>query len=103
MIKYLVILGIIFLAWCPWLKADEALSLVDARVIEMQEKNENLCAMFIDRDSIRKVPFGYTEKVSYDCTVADSIYGVLKSSNTVFITFYKGILGMPHKTIQGNL
>ncbi|MFA5778388.1 MAG: hypothetical protein WC870_02805 [Candidatus Paceibacterota bacterium] len=100
--KYLIILGLVVLAWAPWLKVEEALNIVDSRVAQMQEQNENLCAMFIDRDSIRKVPFGYTEKVSYDCTITDTVYGVRQATNTVFITFYKEIIGMPNKTAQKN-
>lgn len=98
--KYLIILGIIILAWCPWLKAEEAVSIVDAKVAQMQAQNPDLCTMFIHRDSIQKVPFGYTEKVSYDCTLNDDVYGVLKATNVVFITFYKGIFGMPKKTFK---
>lgn len=99
MIKYLIILGLVVLAWCPWLKAEEAINIIDARVAKMREKSPDLCAMFINRDSIRKVPFGYTEKVSYNCAVTDVEYGVLQSTNVVFVTFYKGILGMPNKTV----
>jgi len=79
------------------------MSIVDARVAEMREKNADLCAMFINKDSITKVPFGFTEEVSYDCTITDTVYGVLQSRNTVFITFYKGLIGMPNKTIKKNL
>lgn len=100
MMKYLIILGIILLAWCPWLKADEALGIVEARVLRMQEENQDLCAMSVYRDSIRKVPFGYTEKVSYDCAITDAEYGILKATDTVFITFYKGLIGMPNKSIK---
>lgn len=99
MIKYLIILGLVVLAWCPWLKADEAMKIIDTRVTQMKEKSPDLCAMSINRDSIQKVPFGYTEKVSYDCAITDVEYGVLQSSNVVFITFYKGIFGMPNKTV----
>lgn len=103
--KYLFVLflGIIVLAWCPWLKMDEAKSIVDEKVAQMQEKEPNLCAMFIHRDSIQKVPFGYTEKISYDCTLNDAVYGVLKSTDVVFVTFYKGIFGVPSKTFKKNL
>ena len=100
MMKYLIILGLLVLAWCPWLKADEALSIIDAKVAQMQEQNSNLCAMFVNKDSIQKIPFGYTEKVSYDCTINDAVYGVLKSTDVVIITFYKGLLGMPSKTFN---
>jgi len=102
MTKYFIILALIFLAWCPWLTKDEALGLVDAKVAALQQSNPNLCAMFINRDSIRKVPFGYTEKVSYDCTIADTEYGVSQSTNIVFITFYKELLGVPNKTVARN-
>ncbi|OGI94495.1 hypothetical protein A3A03_00275 [Candidatus Nomurabacteria bacterium RIFCSPLOWO2_01_FULL_40_18] len=101
MTKYLIILGIVILAWCPWLKAEDAMQIVDARVAEMQAENEDLCAMTVDKNSITKVPFGYTEEVSYDCSITDPEYGVLKSRGRVFITFYKGLLGMPSKTVKG--
>ena len=98
--KYLLILGIIALAWCPWLSVEEAQIIVDREVANAQEKNPNLCALFIRKDSIRKIPFGYTEQVSYDCSVNDPVYGVRESSNVVFLTFYKGIFGIPNKTIK---
>src|SRR3989344_8239503 len=98
MLKYFFIIGFIALAWCPWLSREAALSLEDAKVAQMRAENPNLCTMFINPDSIRKVPFGYTERVSYDCTLNDEIYGVLQSQNIVFITFYNGLLGMPQKT-----
>ena len=103
--KFLVILvlGVALLAWCPWLKAEEALSIVDAKVTQLRRENPDLCAMFVNKSSIKKVPFGYTEEVSYDCTITDDLYGVLKSHNTVFITFYKGLFGMPKKTIANNI
>lgn len=98
--KYLIILGIILLAWCPWLSKEEAVKVVAERIAQMEQENENLCAMFIYEDSIKKVPFGYTEKISYDCTITDEEYGVEQSKNIVFITFYKGLLGMPNKTVK---
>ncbi|OGI68448.1 hypothetical protein A2738_01015 [Candidatus Nomurabacteria bacterium RIFCSPHIGHO2_01_FULL_42_15] len=102
MIKYLIILGLILLAWCPWLTAEEASNIIDNRVAEMQEANPDLCAMEINKDSIRKVPFGYTEEVSYDCSVSDPIYGVFQSTEIVFITFYKGLIGMPNRKVLQN-
>lgn len=102
MIKYLVILALIILGWCPWLKADEAMNIVEARIVKMQNEHSDLCTMSVYRDTIRKVPFGYTEKVSYDCTAKDSEYGVLKATDVVFITFYKGLIGMPEKTVGKN-
>ena len=96
--KYLIILALIVMAWSPWLKAEEAMQLVNAKVIKLQEQKPNLCAMFIHENTIRRVPFGYTEQVSYDCTVTDTVYGVEQSRNIVFVTFYKGVIGMPSKT-----
>lgn len=98
--KYLIILGIIILAWCPWLSKEEAMNLVTMRIAQMEQESENLCAMFIYEDSVKKVPFGYTEKVSYDCALTDKEYGIEQSKNIVFITFYKGLLGMPRKTVE---
>jgi len=99
MLKYFLILILVVLAWCPWLKPEEVIQIIDTRVAEMQAANEDFCAMWVDKGSITKVPFGYTEKVSYDCTVTDPQYGVLKSTNTVFVSFYKGIIGMPNKKV----
>ena len=101
MTKYVVILilGVTVLAWCPWLKADEALSIVDTKVAQLQEQNTNLCSISVDQTSIQKVPFGYTEKVLYDCTANGPEYEVLKSTDTVFVTFYKGIFGPPIRTL----
>ncbi len=104
MAKYVIILIIIgILAWCPWLQKEDALALVDQKVGEMQAANSDLCAMSVDKDSIKKVAFGYTENVSYDCTTTDTELGIQKATNTVFITFFKTLLGMPEKTIQKNL
>lgn len=100
--KFLIIIGIIVLMWCPWLKQEEAISIMDANVAQMKKDDPNLCAMTIHKETIRKVPFGYTEEVSYDCTVTDPLYGVVKSRNTVLITFYKGLLGMPNKSVVKN-
>jgi len=105
MAKFLVvlILGMALLAWCPWFKAEEALRVVDIRVAELRRDNPDLCALIVNKKSITKVPFGYTEEVSYDCTINDELYGVLKSHNTVFITFYKSLIGMPQKNIRNNI
>lgn len=79
---------------------EQAVGIVDAKVAEMQAENPNLCAMSVDQDSVNKVPFGYTEKVSYDCTLTDPLYGIPKSTDTVFITFYNKVIGMPGKVVQ---
>jgi hypothetical protein len=102
MTKYVVILilGVAVVAWCPWLKADDVLSMVDAKVAQLQEQNTNLCAISADKSSIQKVPFGYTENVLYDCTVNDPEDGTLKSTDIAFVTFYKGIFGPPVRTFQ---
>ena len=87
------------MAWCPWLSANEAMQLIDTQVAKMQEETPNLCPILTHRESIQKVPFGYTEKVSYDCTVVDSVYGIQKSFYVVFVSFYKGLIGIPDKAI----
>lgn|GEM_PF-3104200 len=98
----LLILVIGVLAWCPWLSKEEAVKLVDERIAELQAEKEDLCAMFIDRDSVKKTFFGYTEKVSYDCSVNDPENGIPQSTNVVFITFYKGLIDVPSKTVNGH-
>jgi hypothetical protein len=102
MTKFLVILilGAAILAWCPWLKMDEALSIVNTKVAQLQEQNTNLCSISVDQTSIQKVPFGYAEKVLYDCTANGPEDAVLKSTDTVFVTFFKGTFGPPIRTFQ---
>jgi hypothetical protein len=68
----------------------------------MEATIPDLCEMSVHRDTIKKVPFGYTEKVSYDCKATDPEYGILGATDVVFITFYKGIIGMPEKTVTKN-
>src|SRR5690242_3070158 len=103
MFKYVILIILLgVLAWCPWLTEAQAIGLVDARVAKMRQENPNLCAMTIHRDSIQRVPFGYTEKVSYDCTANDPVYGVTKSTDIVVITFYKGLIGMPNVSQKAN-
>jgi hypothetical protein len=99
----LIILGIIILAWCPWLTVSQALNIVDTEVAQVQKQNPDLCSQTVNRNSIKKVPFGYTEEVSYNCAINDPAYGVAQSTNIVFITFYKGLWGIPNETEQKNL
>ena len=44
MTKYFIILILIVLAWCPWLKPEEVMQIIDARVAEMQAANKRLQA-----------------------------------------------------------
>jgi hypothetical protein len=99
--KYLIILiFIIFLAWCPWLSKEQAMKIVDDKVVKMQEDNPDLCPMLVNEETISKTLFGYTEKVSYDCNAVDAVYGVEGGSDVVFITFYSGLIGMPQKVVK---
>ena len=98
-----IVLVIAAVAWYPWITKEEAMDIVDMKVAEVKRENPNLCAISADRSSIRKVPFGYTEEIYYDCTVTDSTFGVLKSNNLVFVTFYKGLMGMKIRTINEDL
>jgi hypothetical protein len=98
--KYFIILSLIILAWCPWLKAEEALEIVDSKILEMKEENLDLCQISVNKKSINKVTFGYTEEYSYDCGVTDSVYGVKQSRGVAFITFYKGLVGLPVEIVK---
>ena len=103
MSKFLItilILAVGTCAWAPWLKIDEAQSIMDAKVYQLQQKYPTLCEIYVNKDSLHKVLFGYSEEVSYDCTKTDVTYGVLKSSDFVLITFYKQILNMPLHTVK---
>lgn len=96
----LILIIVLVLSWCPWLSTDEAMQLVDAKVMEMKNNNPDLCAMFVHRETLIRVPFGYSEKVSYDCTATDSVYGIEQSFNVAYITFYKSIIGIPVKVVE---
>jgi len=96
----IVIIIVLVLAWCPWLTKEEALSIVDARIAQLQKSNPNLCEMIPDIESITKVPFGYNENVLYDCSGEDDpVYGGSKTNNEIFVTFYKKIWGRPHGVV----
>jgi hypothetical protein len=97
--KYLIILAIILVAWCPWFKKEEAMSLVEAKVAQVRASTSDLCPIAIDRGSLRRVPLGYTIKVAYDCTENDPVYGVSKSTEIVFISFSKHVIGVPVKHV----
>ena len=101
--KYLIIITIFVLGICPWLKAPEAVQIVEREVLKLQEQEPDLCAVTIHPETIQRVPFGFTEQVSFDCTANDPIYGVVKSTNIVFITFYKGLWGLNPKILKKNL
>jgi hypothetical protein len=94
-----IIMAFIVLAACPWFTATEAMQIVEMRSAQLQQMHDDLCAQTIFRNTIRRVPFGYIEQVSYDCTVTDRNFGILKDKNTVFITFYKQLIGMPDKRV----
>ncbi|HYD90844.1 MAG TPA: hypothetical protein VEA37_05070 [Flavobacterium sp.] len=101
--KYIIFLILVafVLGWSPWLYQSDAINLVDARIAELKQTEPDLCPMTADQSSIKKVPFGYVEKVEYDCTREGEIPEAMEASyNTVFITFYKGIIGMPKKTTE---
>jgi hypothetical protein len=102
MVKYLIIITLIALAWCPWLTSNDALSAVNTQMIQLQQSNPNLCPMTADVNSITKVPFGYTEQVSYNCAAKDPVMGISKSVEIVFITFYKGVFNMPNQTVANS-
>jgi len=95
---YIIILLILLTAWCPWVSATDASQIVDDAVAKMEAVYPNLCVVTINKDSLQKVPFGYTEEVSYDCTKKDSDFGVLKDSDIVFVTPYKGTFGLNPRT-----
>lgn len=101
--KYLIsffILGAVIAAVCPWLKKEEAQMILNAKVVQMVANNPDLCELTIYPETLHKVAFGFAEDVSFDCTVTDDVYGVKQSRDTVLVTFYKGILGMPTPVVR---
>lgn len=86
-------------AFTPWLSQEEAGKLVYDRAVRSAKDIPNLCQLSIDESSLHKVPFGYKEKVSFDCPATDHNYGIAKGTSNVWITFYKGLWGMPEKVV----
>ena len=82
---------------CPWLKPDQALQIVYQEKFQFDKRNA--CPLYIDNTSIKKVLFGYTVDSSYDCSVTETNFPILKSKNTIFITFYEGLIGVPKQSL----
>ena len=95
----LIFIGIIIAAGAPGLTEKDAMAIVEAKSIQLKQSNPDLCDQFIDRSSIKKVLFGYRETVSYDCIHTDPQDGYLKDTVSVFVTFYRGVIGMPEQAL----
>jgi len=100
--KYLLIAGLLILAWCPWLTRNEAANLVGKEVTRIKTQYQNLCKTWIEQNSLTKVPFGYTQKVWYDCTENDPDYGITRSTNIVFVSFAENVWNVPKKIVTRN-
>lgn len=101
--KYLIILfllAVAICAWCPWITPKEAHQLINTKITVLQNSIPDLCPIQVVDNTITKVPFGFKEKLFYDCSKVDDTYGVEKSENTVFVTFYRGVIGMPNKLVK---
>lgn len=96
----LIIIGLIVCAWSPWLDAKETHQLINNKIYILQKKYPNLCPIKVKENTIKKILFGYKEVLYYDCSEIDDEYGVEKSTNTIFVTFYGEIIGMPSKFIK---
>lgn len=76
----------------------EAKQLIYAQVYETQLKLQEGCTLSIDTTTLEKGAFGYREKVSYICSLNGDF--VTEGSNTVFVTFYKQVINVPHPIIK---
>lgn len=101
--KYLIpiiLVSTILCAWCPWFEASEAQAIIDSEVSNLIRNEPNLCPLDVRKNTLQKAPFGYREEIGYNCSKLDSTLGIDKSKNTVFVTFYKQVIGMPQKTLK---
>lgn len=94
----LVIVAAAVCAWCPWLSSDQARQLIYNNVYSSQSTLQAGCVLAIDAASLKKVFFGYTEKVSYECTYNTDF--ITQGSNVVFVSFYKQVFNVPHPIIK---
>ncbi len=95
-----ILLILFFLAVCPWFTKDQAAAIVLTKAQQLVAENPRLCATYLNEDSITRVPFGYREDVSYDCSVTDPDLGIPKEKTRVYILFYGGVVGMPSKSVN---
>ncbi len=95
---FLIFVGLVVLAWCPWFEMTEAKQLIYARVYENQQKLQEGCNLSIETTSLEKIPFGYRETVAYTCSLNGDF--VTEGKNTVFVTFFKEVINVPHPVIK---
>jgi hypothetical protein len=91
---------VILCAWSPWLTAEEAHEIINQKIILLEKSYPDLCPIKIRDNTIHKVLFGYREKIYYDCSEINDIFGVEKAENVVFVTFYKETIGLPKKFVR---
>lgn len=91
---------VILCAWSPWLTAQEAHEIINQKILLLEKSYPDLCPIKIKNNTITKVLFGYKEKINYDCSEIDDIFGVEKAENIVFVTFYKDTIGFPKKFVR---
>ncbi len=94
----LIFVGLIVCAWSPWLKPEDAKQLIYNKVYESQSTLQTGCNLSIVEGSFEKVPFGYRETVSYNCTFVTDF--ITEGKNNVFLTFFKEVLNVPHPIIK---
>ena len=91
---FLILAATALCAWCPWFESKQALGLINTQVTQINNTYPDVCPLTVDKTSLAKALFGYTINVSYDCAEVDTM-GVAKAKNSVLITFYNGLIGMP--------
>lgn len=94
----LLLVTIIITSWCPWFEESEARQLISNKVRESQSTLSEGCILTTKPLSFEKVPFGYRETVEYKCTINNEF--LTEGKNTVFVTFFKDVLNVPHPIIQ---
>jgi hypothetical protein len=94
----LIVVGLIIVAWCPWFKPEDARQLIYNKVYESQSTLQDGCNLTIDELSFKKVAFGYQQKVGYACTFNTDF--ITEGTNTVFITFFKEVINVPHPIVK---
>ncbi len=94
----LIFVGLIICAWCPWFEPADARQLIYNKVYESQSTLQDGCNLSIDELSFEKTLFGYKQTVAYNCTFNTDF--ITEGENTVFITFFKEVLNVPHPIVK---
>lgn len=98
LIIWLIIIGVLVCAWCPWFGQAAAVSDVAANV-QTAQKLVTACVLTPEPATVSKSLFGYTEMISYNCNPAGT-GSVSTGEDTAFVTFFNYVFGIPNPAVE---